>query len=408
MNTNHRNTVGEFARSVRAQLSDLPALDVEELTEGLEADLAERLAEDGSDLGDPVAYAAELRASAGLAAKAPLPAAVPLRRSLAFKAREILAALRTHPSTASLLDFLIALRPVWWVLRGWIVFGLLIVLLKQEWPFFPRNFFEFVLWVCPDRGERSMGSRALAGFRAHGVRPSKAAVSVVAARVAVAAHSHLLLTRSIERSPTSRTTTHPRASPVQEGVSIDGGNVSNVFAYDCSGKPLHNVQLFNQDGRKLSVSPFDDEYSSYYNQERGEEIYGVPNRFASTGEGWNIFPLDVTEESPYQGGGIDFGRVQAPLPFDTVQPLLNECAPEAPKQQEAILPTTMPTAPTLDPEGVKATDAKGGESTSASPTPSQIPGTPEPGESKTPKESAKPSAPSGESSGEPSKAPKGK
>ncbi|GAA1498720.1 hypothetical protein [Paeniglutamicibacter kerguelensis] len=406
MNTNHQKTVGEFARSVRAQLSDLPALDVEELTEGLEADLAERLAEDGSDLGDPVAYAAELRASAGLAAKAPLPAAVPLHRSLAFKAREILAALRTHPSTVSLLDFLIALRPVWWVLRGWIVFGLLIVLLKQEWPFFPRSFFEFILWVALIIVSIQWGRGRWLGAGQIGVA-FKATASVVAALLLLPLT--VISLDSVNRALSDQSFNYASAvSPVQEGVSIDGGNVSNVFAYDCSGKPLHNVQLFNQDGRKLSVSPFDDEFSSYYNQERGEEIYGVSNRFASRGEGWNIFPLDVTEESPYQGGGIDFGRVQAPLPFDTVQPLLNECAPEAPKQQEAILPSTMPTAPTLDPEGMKATDAKGGESTSASPSPSQIPGTPEPGESKAPKESAKPSAPSGESSGEPSEAPKGK
>ncbi|MFF5792832.1 hypothetical protein ACFY5D_12335 [Paeniglutamicibacter sp. NPDC012692] len=401
MNTNHQNTVGEFARSVRAQLSDLPALDVEELTEGLEADLTERLAEGGEELGDPVAYAAELRASAGLAAKPPIPAAVPLRRSLAFKARETVAALRRHPSTASLIDFLTALRPVWWVLRGWIVFGLLVVLLKQEWPFFPRSFFEFVLWVALITVSVQWGRGRWLGTGQIGTA-FKATASVVAALLLLPLT--VISFDSVNRALSGQLYDYASAvSPVQEGVSLDGDNVSNVFAYDCSGKPLRNVQLFNQDGRKLSVSPFDDEYSSYYNQERGEEIYGVTNRFVSAGEGWNIFPLDVTEADPYETDGTKLGRVQAPLPFATVQPLLNECIPETPKQKEAILPTTMPTVPTLEPEEVKATDAKGSEGTT--PTPSPIPGVPEPGGSKTPKESAKQTAPSGEQSGEPSEDP---
>lgn len=398
MNTNHQNTVGEFARSVRAQLSDLPALDVEELTEGLEADLAERLAEDGSDLGDPVAYAAELRASAGLEAKAPLPAAVPLHRSLALKARETVEALRRHPSTASLIDFLTALRPVWWVLRGWIVFGLLIVLLKQEWPFFPRSFFEFILWVALIAVSVQWGRGRWLGTGRIGTA-FKATASVVAALLLLPLT--VISFDSVNRALSDQSYDYASSvSPVQEGVAVDGDNVSNVFAYDCSGKPLRNVQLFDQDGRKLSVNPFGDGYSSYYDQERGEEIFGMPNRFASKGEGWNVFPLDVTEESPDQAAGTDLGRLRAPLPFATVQPLLNECTPEAPKQDDASLPTTMPTAPTLDPEGVKATDAKGNESTT--PTSSPDPASPEPGESKTPKESAKPVDPSGEPSPTPS------
>ncbi len=168
MNTNDRNTVGEFARSVRAQLSDLPALDVEELTEGLEADLAERLAEGGEELGDPVAYAAELRASAGLAPKAPLPPAVPLRRSLAIKAREVLAGLRAHPSTASLIDFLIALRPVWWVRAAGSFSACSLPWSPRNGRCFPRNFFEFVAWVGFCRGERAMGPRPLARVRHRG------------------------------------------------------------------------------------------------------------------------------------------------------------------------------------------------------------------------------------------------
>ena len=64
--------VNEYVQQVRAELADLPPDDVEELTGGLEADLAERLAEspDGlAGLGSPQVYAAELRSAAGLPAR---------------------------------------------------------------------------------------------------------------------------------------------------------------------------------------------------------------------------------------------------------------------------------------------------------------------------------------------------
>ena len=61
----------EFAQGVRAALADLPAEEVDDLTEGLEADLAEAYAEDlQRELPDPAAYATELRAAAGLPLRA--------------------------------------------------------------------------------------------------------------------------------------------------------------------------------------------------------------------------------------------------------------------------------------------------------------------------------------------------
>src|SRR6187431_418045 len=65
--------VRAYVRAVRAWLGDLPADEVEDLTAGMEADLAERAAESGGPLGgllgQPEAYAAELRSAAGLPAR---------------------------------------------------------------------------------------------------------------------------------------------------------------------------------------------------------------------------------------------------------------------------------------------------------------------------------------------------
>lgn len=384
MNTNHRNTVGEFARAVRAELADLRALEVEELTEGLEADLTERLAEDGSDLGDPVAYAAELRASAGLQAKASVPAALSLRRSLETKARDAMTSLRAKPATSALLDFLVALRPVWWVLRGWIVFGLLVAVLQQDWMLLPRGPLSFLLWVGLIAVSVQWGRGRWLGTGRAG-RGLKYATSIVAAVLLLPLT--LVSFDSVSRALYSQSSGYDYVSAdsaIPEGLSLNGRNVSNIFAYDCSGQPLRNVQLFSENGTRLSVNPFGDGYSSYPDKDEQAEIYGLPSQFAAGSEGWNVYPLDVTVLNPYEADDTDPGRVQAPLPFGTIQPLLNDCTPGAAKDKELTLPSTMPTAPTLTPEDIKATDAKSADEAESesteSGTPSPSPASPEPTE----------------------------
>ncbi len=77
MNDTVAMEVRDYVVGVRAALADLPPEDVEEFTTGMEADLAERLAEPGDGtlrdrLGEPDAYAAELRSAAGLPPRAAL------------------------------------------------------------------------------------------------------------------------------------------------------------------------------------------------------------------------------------------------------------------------------------------------------------------------------------------------
>ena len=111
--------VNEYVQQVRAELADLPPDDVEELTGGLEADLAERLAEspDGlAGLGSPQVYAAELRSAAGL----------PARGSAGGNGlgawwrhlREVAALAARDPRLARVRRLAEELRPVGWVVRG--------------------------------------------------------------------------------------------------------------------------------------------------------------------------------------------------------------------------------------------------------------------------------------------------
>lgn len=131
--------VTEYANAVRDHLAGLDAETLDELTGGLEADLAEALAErmpDGgapdlasvtSVFGSPATYAEELRVAAGVE----LPAAAGKRRRTI---RDAVGTFRSdlandwqrwrteHRWFGAVVDFLVALRPVWWVARGWVIF----------------------------------------------------------------------------------------------------------------------------------------------------------------------------------------------------------------------------------------------------------------------------------------------
>jgi hypothetical protein len=109
--------VQAYVRAVRAWLGDLPADEVEDLTAGMEADLAERAAESGGPLGgllgQPEAYAAELRAAAGLPPRVEVvvPDAVPTEPWTDRLVRDAHDLLARHP-------WLRELRPTWWLARG--------------------------------------------------------------------------------------------------------------------------------------------------------------------------------------------------------------------------------------------------------------------------------------------------
>lgn len=114
--------VREFVANVREQLADLDAEEQQELTAGLEADLTDLVAERGVEaLGDPAAYARELRTAAG---HPPTMGRRPGARGLRQALMEAIDS--THDTWDRVLDaispalrgFLSSLQPAWWVLRA--------------------------------------------------------------------------------------------------------------------------------------------------------------------------------------------------------------------------------------------------------------------------------------------------
>src|SRR5690554_6615777 len=163
--------IAAYATQVRAHLADLEPDVVEDLTDGLEADLTEALADaapaglSGTDVpdgaapterdeltsrfGTPAEYAGELRSAAGLPAAGPGRREWRTRVSLRNALLDVLAPLPENlqrwaatPWGVQVAGFFRSLAPVWWVLRAWVLasyFGGLILRPNEYFVFFPED-----------------------------------------------------------------------------------------------------------------------------------------------------------------------------------------------------------------------------------------------------------------------------
>jgi len=242
-----------FAQGVRAALADLPAEEVDDLTEGLEADLAEAYAEDlQRELPDPAAYATELRAAAGLPMRTKVKTGVlaGLASSWHETRADLAVAVRRNPALASAVDFLGELRPAWWIVRAWLAAWLVAWFFGNErgyglagswWLVFVAFAVVSVQW---GRGR----------WQGAGV-PALIAIGNVVAVVA------FLPVMAAADDPRSSAGDFDRGfqsgvdatvnDPPADGLTFRGHPVANIFAYDASGKPLRDVQLFTPDGKPL-------------------------------------------------------------------------------------------------------------------------------------------------------------
>jgi hypothetical protein len=312
-------SVADFAAAVRAALSDLPADEVDELTDGLEADLHERLMDASSasatELGDPVAYATELRTAAGLPARAST--AAPL---FSFsKLREWWDELRTAtadiPGAGSIASFLIALRPVWWVLRAWIAYVVLATFITHTNETLPSTFLRAIAFAALavvsvqfGRG-KWLSNRWIRRLFIAGNVIAVLAIPFVVGLAANQIANDLYVVAD---------------DYVEPGMFRDGTQITNIFAYDSQGNPLTNVQLFDQEGNPLSTG-FDGQDYLWTPAPDGTDAYLVPNNDVVGRPGWNVFPLDSIGDDgfdPDDGNVLpDAARTPVTPPFLIVAPL---------------------------------------------------------------------------------------
>ncbi len=293
--------IAAFATAVREALADLPADEVDELTEGLEADLSEAYAEDlQRELPDPVDYAAELRGAAGL----PTPAASPGRireivGSCAAMGRDLEQSLRRSPAMAGVLDFLVTLRPAWWILRGWAAYQCIGAVFGFEGDLLPSGGYWFLL-VLLVLGSVVVGLRQWPTW----LRPLIWFGNVVAVVATVAALGQVPTRADLDQAwQYSDASYYDDGSGYDSGVGVTAGGteVTNIFAYDAKGAPLTGVQLFDQDGRPIQTSvPGGNGCLGTTKQEIEEcETPGVwtPTTLETGADAWNVYPMQMAESS---------------------------------------------------------------------------------------------------------------
>lgn len=310
--------IAAFAEAVRAELSDLSTDEVDDLTDGLEADLAERRSDTPDEaLGDPAIYAAELRAAAGhppRAAQAHLGArgALPDLTSVLTVLQSRWASFKERPLVTGTASMIVSLRPVWWVFRGAVV-GTLVqswfsggVALPFSLPAWIAVIAAVVVSVQIGRGRwvprRSWLRRALA-----------------AANVVLALATPFLVAsvvNTLNNMYFAYNYEQPAAIP--DGLTHNGVNVSNIFAYDAEGNPIDRVQLFDQAGEPINlVGNPGAEWAIGAHDTLVAPIADVPGRPA-----WNAYPLGELNGNPYDANGVLSEPREPEFPFAVVKPLL--------------------------------------------------------------------------------------
>lgn len=286
-----RPDVATFVARVRELLSDLTEEDRLELTEGLEADLADQVAEQGGGvLGDPEAYARELRAAGGFDPVARRRTLLRGDVGLADRVETLQQRwddLVARPWFGVVWSLVVTLRPAWWVLRAWAAAVVVARVLPGWYPYgltwlpgVHAGVGLAILLACVVGSTLVGTGRLWPGGSASLVPRTALLLLNIAAVVAVPVINGQLDRLSWDRY--SQGYNEAQWNGDGEGVVNRGEQVCNISAYDAEGQPLTGVQLFDQAGRPLAV-----------------QCYGQANRTVPWVLGdvtrWNVFPLGERE-----------------------------------------------------------------------------------------------------------------
>ena len=284
--------ITDFARRVREQLADLSRDEVDDLTDGLDADMAEAFAETPDfRFPDPATYALELRTAAGLPVQERQRGGI--RQSFGGVAdsirmmREGLATnLRSSPTMAKLLDALVELRPVWWLLRAWVAFVLVSAVFGREGPVLPFDVLGWFVFGLFAAVSVQWGRKQWLPF---GWLSGLIVIGNIAAAL------FLLPAAALTNAWSAPYDDYAYANMYEEetmsGVTLNNNEVTNIFAYGADGKPLKGVQLFDQDGHPLRTTIPGD--SGCLDADCVEEGEWVPSMLETGAKAWNVFPMQM-------------------------------------------------------------------------------------------------------------------
>ena len=370
--------IQDFATKVRAALADLTQEEIQDLTDGLEADLAERAADQGTAFGSAAGYANELRAAAGLSAGSSVgmsggsSAGDSIDGAQVSKLRWVpitdqIAAwwqgkLNGNPLLAKTWSWLGNFRGFWWVLRGYAVF-LLFSNFYWRTGLLPASKTQFVAMVgCLVASyilSRKFWGRnwflKLVAFGGHAL--------TVFATFAVFMGAYGWQDFQYEAR-------YPGVNFVP-GLSMNGQSVTNIFAYDKDGQRIPIVQLFDQSGQPLAVVQSGLTQNglpiTWGQNKAGDSLTLTPGAYNGLAPVWNAWPLLQTSKWPDSFKG-KLPTTPLDSPVDSV--------PKLTLTTQDLLPAASPTATP------SSTPAAGSAKPSAKPMASASP-------TRTPKQTAK-------------------
>ncbi|PZR54270.1 hypothetical protein DNL40_04990 [Xylanimonas oleitrophica] len=363
-----------YAQAVRLHLADLGPDVVDDLAGGLEADLAEAVADrmptaaGGTDddvvldlvkvFGPAERYAAELRAAAGLPQAAPR-TRIGLRARAAARGRKVRdawsrawAPLTSTPAWASFREALGELRPVWWVVRGWVL-GALAAYFVNGWSDFvavPTRTDQLVLMVAGAVVSVQWGRGRWMPWRwsPRLVTATTVAAAVLvlplwsATRAQVAQGEHAVTAGSYDRGwqdgyESRQVGYGGAAAGADDGVWVDGMQVSNLFVYDANGDPLRDVQVFDDRGRPVRTVPTGREEETWHVPDVEEPWYFRPAEATDGRERWNVYPLRAFGERDmtYDEAGDGLRPTVGARPQPTPWPFLKAPTAIAPSERSA-------------------------------------------------------------------------
>ncbi|MEV6299438.1 hypothetical protein AB0M02_08540 [Actinoplanes sp. NPDC051861] len=260
MNLTEQTEIALYVEEVRQALADLPATTREELLEDLPEHLAEVLAEGPGTLterlGTPQAYAAELRASAGVTGSVPRPPGgaarlAELRGRLGEAVRR--ADVRVGPllGYAKASEFLALLRPGWWVLRGYLAAMAFAILVDGN---------AGPLGLLPRLGDNELvGLLLAAAFIVGSIWLGRRGVPAkrlprLAMRAATVGLALFAVVGFFEADGDTRdfTDSPDTVTYINDYQDVQGvQDVQDVFVYDGQGRLVQGAQLFDQNGNPI-------------------------------------------------------------------------------------------------------------------------------------------------------------
>jgi hypothetical protein len=148
-----------------------------------------------------------------------------------------------------------------------------------------------------------------------------------------------LLTRTAAPAPFE---TVLAGTPI-DGVWVNGNRAANLFPYDANGRPLRDVQLFDQDGNPVNLGQAERSYSVTAD---GAVRGPIPATDAAGRERWNIYPLRSAEIRPGfdPKTGLPSPRPTGPAE-DAIPPVIAVPSIQAPASSPTPTATPSPTRP---------------------------------------------------------------